>query len=585
MSNSIPYVALNSIIIDNVLPKCNLVYGNTFSSIYLQLYLNTNYNEKSVSWKRNKCWMGINTIAKNVNCSPRTASMLLKIMEDIGLIEKTYKGKFYMFSIKHNLHDKTQLEKLNIDINQQLTKHMDIMKANKTLNKFKNIDNVFKKNEEYNYSNIVDLKKWLLLVEKIQSGSSLLFLIFFSKQLTCRNSMGLITEYTETDMSVRLGMSQSTINRYLNKFENSNLLNIEYERNKKISKISINKEWGKMNNTEIVNEKVEDVIKCPVCGKEVINIKKLNSHINRCKDELHVIFSSLQEKNDSYTYESIMETYENNKSIFENIKNKKEAEKTKFNNIAVKLVKYYYGLTNTKCPNWGKESNLIKSHLKHGLTPDEIMEVMRFMSRRSYQDLRFFNNSINDALLVKQCKEDVKIEGTDAYLVKLYFSKMGQSINDRLMIQAMKKIGELKNSGYEYEQIKTIIEYMVEKRCPSFNFIVNMANEALTNSKPKDEQVKAYTIKELVDITLGDNLQYGIVMMKDCNYDMAEKQIIMRLKQDLCAGVVDLCRVNKTYNTFAIELAKEIYSRKLFDSKLTPQQWLLKTHLNMVNIE
>lgn len=328
-----------------------------------------------------------------------------------------------------------------------------------------------------------------------------------------------------------------------------------------------------------------DVFKCPVCNKEVTSIKKLNSHIKRCKDELHVLFQNIQEENNAFTMDAIIDIYEKNSSQFTTIVEKKQQDKKQLNANAVQLLKYYYSLTNTMCPSWPKETNLIKSQLMHGMEPDVIMEVMRYMARRAYQDLRFFNNSINDALTIKQCKIDVKVEGTDAYLVKLYFSKMGQTINDRLMLQAIKKINELKSNNYTYDQIKTIIEYMVEKRCPSFNFIVNMANEALKNAKDRNEMAKAYTTEELVNVTLDGILEYGIIMMKDCDYDMAQKEIILRLKEDLCAGKVDLTKVNKTYNKFAVALAKEIYKRSLYDINLTPQQWINKIQLNTVNME
>ena len=110
-----------------------------------------------------------------------------------------------------------------------------------------------------------------------------------------------------------------------------------------------------------------------------------------------------------------------------------------------------------------------------------------------------------------------------------------------------------------------------------------MANEALKNAKNKNEMAKAYTTDELVNAALEGDLEYGIIMMKDRNYDMAKKEIILRLKEDLCAGKVDLTRVNATYNTFAVALANEIFKRNLYDINLTPQQWINQTQLHEVN--
>jgi hypothetical protein len=51
-----PTMKINKYIINLILPKCNLVFGKTFSSIYLQLLLNTNNDPESPNWKKNKCW-------------------------------------------------------------------------------------------------------------------------------------------------------------------------------------------------------------------------------------------------------------------------------------------------------------------------------------------------------------------------------------------------------------------------------------------------------------------------------------------------------------------------------------------------
>ena len=46
---------------------------------------------------------------------------------------------------------------------------------------------------------------------------------------------------------------------------------------------------------EIQNLNIEkEVFKCPVCGKEVESEKKLNSHISRCKDQLHSMLKEMQ---------------------------------------------------------------------------------------------------------------------------------------------------------------------------------------------------------------------------------------------------------------------------------------------------
>lgn len=576
------FLSVHNYVFDLVLPKCNIVFGNKFSSVYIQVLLNINNDASAHSWQKNKCWMGPKTIARNIGSNERKVMLILKQMESVGLVKKSYRGKLFMFSLQnHKISDMDKVLKFNDKLDKELLKHVKEKNELTTQNKFTSINNAFKDSANYYYGNLVELKGIVAATEKIQSGSSLMFLRYFADSFLKLNSYNSkITNVSEKKMAIQMGMSQPTISRYLKSFQNEEYFKMEYNKATKNSIIFINKELLLM--SKEITETNLDCYKCPVCGKEVVSIKKLNSHIKRCKDELHVFFRQKQEEYDAFTMEELTNVYEQHKERFL-IASKKHADKKQLNSMAMDLVKYYYSLTETRCPNWPKEIGIIKSQLVHGMPAEDIREVMRFMSRRAYQDLRFFSNSINDAFIIKQCRLDVKTKGTDAYLVKMYFSKMGQSLNDRLMLQAINKIKELKTNGYTYDQITTIVEYMIDKRCPSFNFIVNMANEALKNAKNKNEMAKAYTTDELVNAALEGDLEYGIIMMKDRNYDMAKKEIILRLKEDLCAGKVDLTRVNATYNKFAVALANEIFKRNLYDINLTPQQWINQTQLHEVS--
>lgn len=576
------FLSVHNYMFDLVLPKCNIVFGNKFSSVYIQVLLNINNDASAHSWQKNKCWMGPKTIARNIGSNERKVMLILKQMESVGLVKKSYRGKLFMFSLQnHKISDMNKVLKFNDKLDKELLKHVTEKNKLTTQNKFTSINNAFTDNANYYYGNLVKLKSLVVATERIQSGSSLMFLRYFADSFLKLNSYNsTITNVSEKKMAIQMGMSQPTISRYLKSFQNEEYFKMEYNKATKNSMIFINKELLLM--SKEITETNLDCYKCPVCGKEVVSIKKLNSHIKRCKDELHVFFRQKQEEYDAFTMEELTNVYEQHKERFL-IASKKHADKKQLNSMAMDLVKYYYSLTETRCPNWPKEISIIKSQLVHGMPAEDIKEVMRFMSRRAYQDLRFFSNSINDAFIIKQCRLDVKTKGTDAYLVKMYFSKMGQSLNDRLMLQAISKIKELKTNGYTYDQITTIVEYMIDKRCPSFNFIVNMANEALKNAKNKNEMAKAYTTDELVNAALEGELEYGIIMMKDRNYDMAKKEIILRLKEDLCAGKVDLTRVNATYNKFAVALANEIFKRNLYDINLTPQQWISQTQLHEVN--
>ena len=118
---------------------------------------------------------------------------------------------------------------------------------------------------------------------------------------------------------------------------------------------------------------------------------------------------------------------------------------------------------------------------------DEIIVVLDYMIKTGSQDLRYFNSSINTAITIAKCKKEYRTEGTDSYLVAYFHKKTGQKLTDKIMLQGMKKITELKNEGYNYDQIEITIEYMIEKKVNIFNFINNYIEEALKNGKTKDK--------------------------------------------------------------------------------------------------
>lgn len=577
MRENISFIKINNCITDLVLPKCNLVFGNSFSSVYLQLLLNLNHNQNDAEWKRNKCWMGYKTIANNINCGERKVMKILNEMQKVGLIKKEYRGKLYMFSLINE-----DYSKISGIANKKLDKELIKLSKNKKeiKEKINEINVTFDSRINYYFNNLDLLKKWLIVSEQIKPGTSLLFLMIFANSFI-NNDNDIITSIPENVLAKKMGTSQSTINRILNSFEKAGCFTSEYCKTKKKTTVYLNKE---LMNVEKIIENVNDDFKvtCPICNKEVENDKKLINHIKRCKDDLHLLMKDIIITNSLDDITSIIEHYNINVEKFNKLRDEKKKEK-KPSSEAMQLVKYYYSLTNTRCPNWGKEVRLIKSHIDNGLTLDEVTEIMKYMAKKSYQDLRFFSNSINDALIIKKCRDEIRMPGSPSYLVRKYYVGTKQQLNDRLMLQGVRKINELKLNGYNNEQIELIVDYLVDKKCPNFNFIINTANEALKNAKNKKEMAKAYTNNELVLLALDGVFEYGTIMMKDNDYDIAEREIILRLKEDLCAGKVDLIRVNKRYNKFAIELAKEIFRRNLYDNRFTAQQWANAIHLNLVN--
>lgn len=570
-------------LIDLILPKCNLVFGKNFSSIYLQLIIHINNDINSPQWKKDKTWIGVNKISNIIGCNERTTSKMIKHMQDIGLVKKSYYGKLYMFSFKnHKIINMENIKEFNTHIENKLLSYAKSEKIEKLKDKFIEINKIFNPFQGYYYQfkNVNVLRQCLHFSEKIQQGSSLMFIMFFAHYTLNTNIEEIeLQNLSEKERAIRLGCSQSTISRYLKSFKEGGYIDMISEFSKSPNKILINKNLQENQDNVLKQEE----FKCPICNKKVESLKKLRGHISRCKDDAHKYFRELLKNDEPITIEQLNEIFKINKDEIKKIKNKKDDSKQQVNKLCRDLVRYFYGLTNTKCPSWPKEINIIKSHIKVDMHPDEVMEVMRYMSKRGYQDLTFFNNSINDALILCKCKNEINKEGSEAYLIKMYYKGMNQKMTDRIVLLAYKKIKELQNNGYDYVQIKTIVEYMIKTKCPNFNFIVTMSNEALENSKDKNEMAKAYTTEELVNVALSGIFEYGIIMLKDLNYDTLEKNIILKLKNDLCDGKVELTRVNNKYKNFAITLAKTIYNKKLYNDSFSSEQWYKLVQLDVVN--
>ena len=49
-----PTISINNYIMDAILPKCNIIYGKAFSSVYFQILLYTNHDKNAKDWQKNK---------------------------------------------------------------------------------------------------------------------------------------------------------------------------------------------------------------------------------------------------------------------------------------------------------------------------------------------------------------------------------------------------------------------------------------------------------------------------------------------------------------------------------------------------
>ena len=629
----LPTISINNYIMDAILPKCNIIYGKAFSSVYFQILLYTNHDKNAKDWQKNKCWLSNAKLAKNINCNEKTVVKMISHMITLGLVKTFTHGKLRLLEVNYlNIKKFKSIDKINKNITNQLTSYAKthFKNSNTYINKLQAIDEYYLKhpNNIYQFKDLNKLRQLIIHSEKIQHGSTLLFTTFFAKNIINLHIADL--DYiSEKDIAFKLGMSQSTISRYLNQFKKYNFLDLLKEN--KINNIQICEEM-----LEMGDDIKDTVIRCPICNKVMDSDKKLNAHISHCKDTIHVTFKNMLVENNAKTLDEINQVYLSNKwQIDEMIatnkkevaKEKKEQEKLlkqqqkekekalrkqqreeeralkkkqrgeekkkeeeerrarnkEANSQALKLIKYYYDLIDGRCPNFAKEINILRPHLQNGLTVDEILIIFKYMAKKGYTNLNFFNSSINDALTLYKCKKEYHIGGSDSNLIGLYYSGTRQRLTDRLMIQGIRKIKELRLNNYSTAEIKTIIDYMIEVKCPNFNFIVTIAPEALLKSEEKEKMTKIYSIDEAVNLILDyGTLEYGMILLQGNEYDVAKRKVMLKLKDDLCEGNVKLTKVNNTYSKFAIQLAKEIEKRHIYNSKFSKNQWIENIELNKV---
>lgn len=510
-------INLSSYIIEGILPKCNLLNKN-FSLVYFYILTNqdNNINNKLIS--------------KNLDCCYKSVLKIIKYMNEFKLINNDFK------IINNNLNTE-QAQKIINSIDKKIINENSKLKTSISF---------VNKNINFNYTISIDVIKYLL--NKFKDPYSILFYI----KMDNTNDYNYIAN--------TLCVSYSTYYKYCIK--------------SKLKELKI--DMGEINLDNLF-------ISCPVCGKEFDEYKQLVAHINRSRDTAHKYLSSLiGNAKITPTYDKFNEICELNKNNLNNeIKKAEESKKNKKvdvnGDLALKAVKYFYGKTNTKSSNWNKDKNLLKSHLNTDMNYDEIIIVLDYMIKTGSQDLRYFNSSINTAITIAKCKKEYRTEGTDSYLIAYFHKKTGQKLTDKIMLQGMKKITELKNEGYNYDQIEITIEYMIEKKVNIFNFINNYIEEALKNGKTKAQLCKNYSPDQLAKMVFNDEeIKYGIITIDD---KLIKKEILYKIKNDLINGEIDVSKVNEIYNKFTVALAKLILKEKKYSINYNEQQWLSKIKL------
>lgn len=600
-----------------ILPKCNYILGQTISSTYFQIALNINNQKNVEDWKKNSSWIYYDKISNNTGYNQRIIQEAIKKLKKLNLIEsKKHNNKLNIFYLKnHNLSTIEDIKKFNQFINNELTSNKNKLYNNKYKKIFKKLDNELieqtKLVDDFIINDINLLRKCVINGEKIYKGSSL----FFIKNLAplINNNNKCINLLSEDEQALYLGVSQSTVNRYINSYINSGFLYLKEKTRSKKFNLSYN--FIKKTKKRVVTKKMTDDKKliCPICNKKwnLDENRSISIHIARSQDDQHQLLNQLKKEN-NVKNEELKELYNNNIDKFKKIENKEndnylsipcnckisckecynnwksdfyndcnhdrknafikefkintdspdkitqppiDKKKKKYKTNIPELVKYFYSLTGGTSPSFGKEIGQVKNLLNKGITPEQIKITMNYLHRKGNIDLRFLNRCVNEAIMEQKYIKQTEIKGTAPYLVKKYYDGLGLPLNMQTLNRDVQKIQETLNSGITYDQAEVVIQYMIDIKCPTINFIGSKITEALTKTKDKKN-----------------------IKNNPAFFDRNDLDII---KNELINGRTNLNKINDKFKFKAKKIAKNILLENKFSNKYSAMEWIWKVGLDL----
>lgn len=611
-----------------ILPKCHIVYGEVISSIYFQIAININNQKNANEWKRNKSWISIKSISKNTGYNIRIINKALKTLQYLNLItiDKQLKNKTIKFNLINNNFDSLlEFTIFNNNFNKLLLSKANKIQSMQNINLITNFEeslDIYNSNivKKIMFNDINLLRKLLIEANNIYKGSSLFFITNIAPAIFQYNNQEFtLQNISQEKRALKLGVSQSTISRYIEKYRDSNYISIINPCVNKPITLGLDAGFVNKNLEKVVINNMNTKIICPICGKEFYENRSLGVHISKTKDSKHILLNYLKNQHKNSTIDSIYnefkeefielnnidmnheenkvkvqakkceylnvpcsckmtckECYKNWKSDYyddcthqrkeafiqeclnkEDKKLTKVASKASHDNITDEikvtsskkakvttknntirtpdLVKYFYNQIDGTSPNFAKECGQVKNLLKKN-TADEIKLTMDYLKRRGNMDLRFLNNSVKDALAEQQYLKDADISGTEANLVKMYYEGLGQQLNIQTLVRDVQKVKETINSGNSYEQVKLTIQYMVNTKCPTINFIGSKVNEA----KTKNNTISIKNNPAYYDRSALDMFRSLVI-----NADTSLKNVSNDLKDDAIKIVVELFKENK----------------------------------------
>lgn len=629
---------ISNYMLDVVLPKCSIAYGNICSSVYLQIAFNINKNLNLKRWQHFSCWKSTSKIAKEIGCSDRKVKYIIKKLIEIELIEEVQHKKLRTYKLLNDqIDNQKDLIKFLNDIDSKILSTVSYGKRKVLEKKFQKLNEYIDLNNSQILNNLLKqmvfpdinfIKEIFIDAEKTYKGSSLFFIKILNKSLDS-GSMQLF--YFDNPLIV--GCSRGTLSRYIYVYNKSNIMK---KVDKKISDLLNNKsskeDFNNNNDSRVVIKLSEQELYCPICKKEFKTARSLGMHLGKSLDDNHVKFNELRKQHQT-PYSKFQELYEQYKELFvdndEEVIDKNQNVKTNhYMNIPCECK-----ISCEECyKNWFEE------FYKECERPRKKAFIEEF-------NLNSNNKEQNTSNKQKQKKRVNHDPNSAPGLLKVFYDLTGTTSPNWV-----KECAQIKNQlkkGLTPEQIKIVFKHMARKGHIDLRFFSTSINDALLEHRylqeMEQEGTAAYLVKyfynghgldinlqtfvkevQKIQETLNSGLSYeetkivlDYMIEQKCTiinfiaskrtealakyrsklskqnnqlnkehtfrnnpsfFDQDEFNII---KDDLIGGRIRINKIKPEYQRKAIEFCKEIFKQKKISSRYTLFEWAWRIGLDL----
>lgn len=635
------FFKIKKYMIFSILPKCTLGFGEIVSTVYFQIALNINQDLNAKFWKKQRCWISANTISKMTGYNVRSINRAIKILSDLQLIEVVYHGNLKMFKLlNHNLNSLETLNHFQVFFENKILEGNSKNK-NELQNKFYQINKKLYQHNvelflEMNLLSVNNMKELLNRAEYVYKGSSLFFIHLLEKEFCKKNDDEYHNIFTisEMDLSLLIGCSQSTLNRYVRAYQEAKIIYCNkrsaYESNG--FQFQLTKEKQKnLFESRVNNIMNNENLICPLCEDrdDFISSRALSMHLSKTGDSNHQLLKELKIKPENRS-KSLVEIYEENKESFKtSVKVKKQITDNYMSIPCDCKMSCNECFTSWKNDFFNGCNHIRKSAYIEENEIDINDEVKQKKQKKVVKELDGFENI--------PVSKKIPYEDTAPGLLKYFYDKVGGvSPNFGKESRLIKNLLVSKTKPLTPDEVRIVLNFMARKGQIDLRFINTSVNDALQEQKNlKEMEVEgtaAYLVKRFyeghnlpinmltfnrevqkIQETINSGLGYektmkvidymvtikctvinfigskitealsnnqtpgGFVKTASKNFNnnpsFFDQDELVIIRDDLAGGRTHLKRVNEKNREKAIEAAKEIFNEGKYSSDFTSFEW------------